>query len=229
MAEVVTTDLVVRSAPGVSAASEIYPEMLNEPTLLFVVDGPVRADGFDWYLVEPFTLNLCMDICPPRLPFGWVAEAGTDGEPWIAPAAPECPQPDAENIGWLTPSARLACFGNDPLVLEGVVGDCYVAETPVALQQTGCVIRQTDYVRGDGFDSFLIMRSAGAVDLPGDRPGVRIEAAGHFDDASAASCRWSETFDDEAGNAPVEPPPPELVILSCRTEFVVTDITVVDQ
>ena len=229
VAEVVTTDLVVRSAPGVSSASEIFPDMLNEPTLLYVVDGPVRADGFDWYLVEPFTRNFCMDVCPARLPFGWVAEAGTDGERWIDPAMLECPEPDAGDIGWLTPTARLACYGNDQLVLEGTVGDCYAAETPVALQQTGCVIRPTDYVAGDGFESFLIMRSAGGVDMPSDRPGVRIEATGHFDDASAASCQWSETFNDEAGNASVEPPSSELVVLSCRTEFVVTDITAVDQ
>ena len=229
VAQVVTTDLVVRSAPGVSADSEIYPETLDAPTLLFVVDGPSRADGFDWYLVEPFTLNICMDLCPPRLPFGWVAEAGTDGEPWIAPATLECPEPEPEDIGWLTPVARLACYGGEPLVLKGIVGNCYAAETPVSLQQTGCEIRPTDYVAGDGFQSHLIMRSADGVDLPSDRPGTRIEATGHFDDASAANCQWSDTFNDEGGNAPVEPQPPALVILSCRTEFVVTDIAVVDE
>jgi hypothetical protein len=62
---VVTTDLVVRSEPGTHDGSRILPTRLNGPTLLYVVDGPVQADGYDWYLVQPFDNGICVDVCPP--------------------------------------------------------------------------------------------------------------------------------------------------------------------
>ena len=220
VAQVVTTDLVVRSAPGVSAESEIYADLLNEPTLLFVLDGPVAADGYDWWLVEPFSRDVCIALCPAKPPLGWVAQAGTDGEPWIAPATLDCPEPVIGEIGRLSPTARLACYGNDTLVLEGTLGDCYAAETPVALQQSGCQIRPVE-----GVTPFLIMRAADGVGMPMDQPGVRMTVTGHFDDASASSCQWSSGFNNAVGN-PAEPPSPEAVILGCRQEFVVTDIAV---
>lgn len=223
----VTADLVVRSAPGVSAASEMYPERLNEPTLLFVVEGPVRADGYDWYLVQPFSRDRCVDVCPPGPPFGWVAQAGKDGEEWIAPASLDCPEPDVGDIGWLSPAARLACFGNETLALEGIFGDCYAAETPVAFQQTRCEIRPTDYVQ-ETFTSFLTMIPAAGVEFPWDRPGVRIRATGHFDDPTASDCEWGERSNEDFGLPPGNPPPAEWVILNCRQEFVVTDIAVMD-
>ena len=229
VAQVVTTDLVIRSAPGVSAESEIYPELLNEPTLLFVVDGPVAADGYDWYLVEPFSRNVCVNVCPPRLPLGWVAQAGKDGEPWIAPGTLDCPEPDVGDIARLSGTARLACYGNDSLVLEGAIGSCYAAETPIALQQTGCEIRPPHQMERQPNESVLIMRPADGVDMPMDQPEVRITVTGHFDDAAASSCEWSEGFNDAVGNSAVEPPSAHAVILSCRQEFVVTDIAVAGQ
>ena len=48
-ADVVTTDLVVRSAPGVGADSEIYGTIEHIPA--YIVAGPVEADGFAWWLV----------------------------------------------------------------------------------------------------------------------------------------------------------------------------------
>jgi len=228
VAELMTTDLVVRSAPGVSAQSEMYPERLNQPMLLFVVDGPVRANGYDWYLVQPFTRDVCVDVCPPGPPFGWVAQAGKDGEQWIAPASLECPEPEASLIGWLARTARLACFGNETLVLEGTFGDCYAAETPVAFQRSRCEIRPRDYVEVDTFTSFLTMIPEAGVDVPWNRPGAQIRVTGHFDDPNALDCRWGEVSNEDFG-LPPGAPPAELVILSCRQEFVVTDIAVVEQ
>jgi hypothetical protein len=53
IAQVVTTDLVVRSAPGTGSDSRVYDTRLASPTLLYVFDGPVAVDGYDWYLVLP--------------------------------------------------------------------------------------------------------------------------------------------------------------------------------
>jgi hypothetical protein len=222
VAQVVTTDLVVRSAPGVNEESEIYPQRLAEPTLLFVVDGPVPADGYDWYQVKPFGTHIVNPVDPDS--FGWVAAAGKDGEPWIAPGDVVCPEPDVESIRWLSSVARLACYGSETLVLEGRFAGCFAGETPVWLLQNGCMILPTDYLPGAVPDpGGVAMRTVDAVDTPHDRPGSPIVATGHFDDPAASTCGWSENFGDEAGME-VETPPTALVILWCRTEFVVTHI-----
>ena len=51
---------------------------------MVVLDGPVQASGYDWYLVQPTIMS---DTEQPY-PFGWVAAAGKDGEPWIEPMTP---------------------------------------------------------------------------------------------------------------------------------------------
>jgi hypothetical protein len=221
VAQVVTTDLVVRSRPGVNAESEIYAERLNEPMLVFVLDGPVAADGFEWYLVDPFELHVCVDICGERPPFGWVAQAGKDGEPWIAPGTIECPAPDAASIGWLSTTTRLACYGDEALTLDGTMGDCYAAETPVAWQQTLCTLLPRDYVPVDTFTSFLVMYAGEGVQLPIERAGSDVQVTGHFDDPAAGSCSVLASPDPDFGVAPI---PPERAVLSCRGAFVITAI-----
>jgi pimeloyl-ACP methyl ester carboxylesterase len=114
VARVVTDDLVIRSAPGVGPSSEILPDRLDamldsippEPQLLFLVEGPVSADGYEWYLVQAFTPDLCVDVCPEP-PFGWVAAGSRDGEAWIEPYAIDCPEPNVESLMWLSEVARL--------------------------------------------------------------------------------------------------------------------------
>ena len=80
-ARVVTDDLRVRSKPGVSDDSKKLEPLLQDGVLLVVLDGPVQASGYDWYQVQP---TLTSDTAGPY-PFGWVAAADKDGEPWIEP------------------------------------------------------------------------------------------------------------------------------------------------
>jgi hypothetical protein len=213
----VTTDLVVRSSPGVSAESEIYPERLNEPMLVFVVDGPVRVDGFDWYLVDP--MYICVDLCPEQPRFGWVAQAGKDGETWIAATTIDCPSPHPDTLGWLSTGERLACFGDVPLTLEGIIGGCYAAETPVAWKQTSCSLLPPDYVPRDTFERFLSLYPAEGVQIP--RTGSDVRVTGHFDDPMAATCA---VLANPAPDFGVPPVPAERAVLSCRGDFVVTSI-----
>ena len=70
--------LRVRSRPEVSADSKKLTPLLAAGSRMLVVNGPVPADGYDWYEVRADN-----DL------FGWVA-AGKDGEDWIAPAAANC-------------------------------------------------------------------------------------------------------------------------------------------
>lgn len=49
---------------------------------MYVVDGPVPADGYDWLLVS------ALDTGRPFAVQGWIAPASRDGEPWVVRAAP---------------------------------------------------------------------------------------------------------------------------------------------
>jgi hypothetical protein len=226
VAQVVTTDLVVRSLPGVSDESEINDALLDEPTLLFVLQGPVAASGYEWYLVQPFTERICMDICPEPFPFGWVARTGKDGEQWIAPATLGCPEPTIEAIQWVTDPVRLACFGAETLRLTGKLGPCFAAETPIAQQQAGCLLYTTDHEPPEGFGPpGILVRFAEGVPLPANLEGEIVSVTGQFDHATATSCTWPEGSNDEFGYSDRETPSPQQVVLWCRTDFVVTALS----
>jgi len=77
----VSDSLVVRSEPRVSDDSTIYEPWLPLGTELTVLGGPVAGSGYAWYLVAPVSFE---GLGGPG--FGWVAAAGKDSEPWIAPA-----------------------------------------------------------------------------------------------------------------------------------------------
>src|SRR5216117_2833241 len=80
--------------PRVAADSEKLEPLLRRGEQVYVVDGPTRASGFDWYLVRPLRLS----TYPP----GWVAAADHDGTPWLAQATVDCPaNPDLGQLsGW---------------------------------------------------------------------------------------------------------------------------------
>jgi serpin B len=65
----------------VSDDSIAYEPLLPLGTELFVLDGPVSANDYTWYKVAPVSFA---GLDGPG--YGWVASAGKDGEPWIAPA-----------------------------------------------------------------------------------------------------------------------------------------------
>jgi hypothetical protein len=75
----VSDRLRVRSEPRVSDDSIKYEPLLPLGTELTVLDGPVSASGYTWYKVAPVSF---VGLDGPG--YGWVASAGTDGEPWIA-------------------------------------------------------------------------------------------------------------------------------------------------
>lgn len=226
---VVTTDLVVRSEPAISDTSMIYPDTLDAPMLLYVVDGPVAASGYDWYLVKPFHAD--SDYLPrgdelvigPLI--GWVAAAGRDGEAWIEPASMDCPTPELDPVRRLSPIGRLACFGGQELELAGEFSGCFVADpattSPEWLNHTGCLLVPPGYRAGEVVPDpgGLTMRIDGEVGMPYGSLGAPIVVTGHFDDRAAATCSHIP------GASVADPRPPELVVLQCRTEFVVTGVS----
>jgi hypothetical protein len=73
-ADVMTTDLVQRTAPWIGEDSKILRE-LNAPTRVYVLEGPVGGGGYEWWHVISEGGN--------RDDAGWVAARGKDGEEWL--------------------------------------------------------------------------------------------------------------------------------------------------
>ena len=82
--QIVVDGLRVRTAPTVDGATSAKLDpTLGPGTRLQIIDGPVTADDYDWYLVQAIGW-------PHR---GWVAAADHDGSPWIADPAASSPAP----------------------------------------------------------------------------------------------------------------------------------------
>ena len=119
-ARVVTDDLRVRSKPGVSEDSKKLEPLLQEPMSLLVLDGPVQSSGYDWYLVQPIP----SDMDAATYPFGWIAAAGKDGEPWIQADLMGCPPTPqtVDDLGSITQTApkyyEITCFGGDEITFQ---------------------------------------------------------------------------------------------------------------
>ncbi len=105
-ARVLADDLVVRSMPYVGAGSRILAEHVYAGGRLFIVAGPVRASGYDWYQVAGS--------------FGWVAAGGRDGASWLEGLQLACPRPPVTiaQVLALTDLERLVCFGHATLSFD---------------------------------------------------------------------------------------------------------------
>ena len=235
-ARVVTDDLRVRSKPGVSGDSTKLEPLLQRDTLVLVVDGPVQASGYDWYQVQPLARS---DLDEPVAPFGWVAAAGKDGEPWIEPDAVECPPvpTDLDGLANLSEISEnyygITCFSGDEISFTArlVTPDSWCglgAETnwdPVWMGTCSAppnyLVRLDDDDGGSAFwpawSPDVDLGIAPPMESPPDMwPQVRV--TGMFDHPAAQSCR----------SRPDSKVDPE-VILNCRRLFVVTSMHLVDR
>ena len=76
--DVVESGLRVRTLPTVDNSKSVKLDpLLAAGTQLQIIEGPVTADDYDWYLVQAIGL-------PHR---GWVAAADHDGTPWVEDTA----------------------------------------------------------------------------------------------------------------------------------------------
>jgi hypothetical protein len=232
IAEVVTNDLVVRSAPGVDPSSEILPSLLQPGDRLFVIEGPVHATFYDWYHVQPITE-------PPPWPqdwpaAGWVAAASREGEPWVAPLPIDCPQPadlEVAELAAFHPLEALSCFGSRGLRVRAASIICsgyfiedlplpnYTIEPEWLGSGTGCQLNPiTTAVAGAALPYFT------PEFVPGGSTPEHpfwLWVIGQFDHSAASSC----VLHPQSGD-PRQAPAPELdsaqIILLCRSHFAVT-------
>jgi hypothetical protein len=189
--------------------------------------GPIQADGFAWYpvIIIPDATELPPLSAGPILleavGYGWVA-AGDGTEPYIQLVEPRCPARPVNLavVEAMLPWEQLACFGAEPMTLEGTFG-CGVCSgifpgtfepAWLAFPFSGAFLSGDPNARVGPF----AMRFAPGG--PAQPPHGRIlRVVGHFDDPGALGCTV----------APGEPPVPLDAIaaeLYCREQFVVESI-----
>ena len=224
---VVATDgLRVRSQPTVAEASELREPTLDEGVTFYVVAGPVLADGYAWYQVDPYGGD-------PALPFGWVAGGSRDGEPWIENLFDGCDSiyPSLEMIASSEPQESLYCYGSghtgEPIELE-LTGDLYCDVGDVEGLAAGpawvefdrfCELRAPGWTVEDGVSLRVWGPAATGLLEQGQPVQGRYTVFGHFDDPGASECR-SGDFEGA--------PDPEEVVLGCRMAFVATEVAPAD-
>jgi hypothetical protein len=217
-AEVVTNDLVLRSAPGTGEASLLLSEdsWFDHGARVLVLDGPAAADGYEWYLVATFRPSYGLDV-PSHL-VGWVAAASQQAEPWLAPLTVECPpNPTVDQLLRMPPAQQLGCYSGMELTLEGTLNGC-AGGGPWG---SGC------FVYGPDFDPDETP-IPGCIDACGERPGLivhfvrlpdsdsgPVRFSGHLDDPVAEQCAAG----DSAGSIEWWSR-----VYRCRTDIVATQI-----
>jgi hypothetical protein len=240
-AAVVSQGLRVRTKPFVGATSRKLEPLLWDGAVVFVIAGPVAGSGYAWYLVKPLgEVDVQLHPDPPAV--GWVAAGSHDGEPWLVPAASDC----ADNpLGWLESELQarpigldaLSCFGDRSLTfrawLSVAPGDgCRGTTGPWSISPAwlGPCARPSYRLADPSAKVSDEMLSLSIWIAPGvDTSALpKIDAAhwllvdvvGQYAHPGAASCRATPTGGDGES-----PPIPELVVLDCRAQFVVTAVT----
>jgi hypothetical protein len=189
--------------------------------------GPIEADGFAWYpvIVIPDATELPPLSAGPILleavGYGWVA-AGDGTEPYIQLLDPRCPVRPVTLpvVEAMLPWEQLACFGAEPMTLEGTFG-CGVCSgifpgtfepAWLAFPFSGAFLSGDPNAR---VGPFAMRFAPGGPAQPAH--GRILRVVGHFDDPSAIGCTV----------APGEPPvplDPTAAELYCREQFVVESI-----
>jgi hypothetical protein len=221
-AAVTATDrLRVRSTPGLGGARY---ELLAKGTPVWVVDGPVVADDYEWFQVIVPSLEV---DGAPRV--GWVAQSDHGGERWLSGRRLDCPSPSdvtvadlARLMGTREPQGGLTCFGDQPITFKGEVEMSCGEARPTWLVQpdwlgphalyTVAISDGTDVVNAHFRPELALPKSCGGQDT-----SIHTIQA-HFDDGDAATCEAPTPGGTSASDAKA------LVSYWCRTALVVDSI-----
>jgi len=181
---------------------------------LYLVDGPVEVDGYEWYLAATEREEVV----------GWVA-AGDDADAWLVSAPRSCPSQPLEladvTILATTRLELLHCFGRQALTFRG-----WYPDLPPGEQETNVGLEDCRAERGWllCYSIFDILRLE-----PGSWAGTADYLAFAVDPAAGLSMparsQWVEvtgSFDHPAANTCGE----VWTVLSCRSTFVVSSAVV---
>lgn len=229
-ARVMVNGLTVRTAPSTSAAQLVFfgaRVALNEGDRVFVLGGPVAADGYWWAMV-----GLAMDPNPKvPIPVAWVA-VGTASDPWLV-GQRSCPTPNLTTLSALPGIERVDCsYGTVAIMAhqsaespdDGLGGAC-----PISAGLPGwlmCDNINYNWVNADGgtdWQFLLHFNPASGIPETGLAPvgtvGQAYYITGHFDDPAAADC---VTATDPGSTDAVSQ------WLTCASKFVVDSLRQVD-
>lgn len=216
-ARVVIPELNVRGAPSTSAPvlqeghADAVPTKIRYGTTsgiddVYVLDGPVKADGYRWWQVlrteyvpdtDPARGGpiIVPDPFPDTASVGWVAD-GEAGHAWLIPAENPCPEVPIETSDVTLKVASwaigLGCFQSQTLTFRGWNAG---GNSIFPVKRTW-----EDPDNHDRLD-FLVFPSTLA--LP--PPGQWFEVTGRYDHPSSATCVERE-------------------VLACRMAFTATEI-----
>ncbi|NJD26822.1 MAG: hypothetical protein FIA92_00805 [Chloroflexi bacterium] len=217
--EVLATELNLRKNPT-TGADRVSLLKRGDVLVISPLDnlnygwGPVRAKGYDWYpVVQVSTADGKLPRLPehPVMPLdgapvsGWVA-GGEGSTPYIRALPARCPAvADLASVSGMLPAERLACFGSNPIVLEGTFGcfGCGVFVPGTFSPPWLATPVELDFLSVDPSVTFGPLALRFAPDGP-ERPalGSIIRVTVHLDDSRAASCSIVE---GEGGDAVTVP------------------------
>ena len=214
-ARVVIPELNVRARPSTSAPvleeghSDAPPTKIKFGTAsriddVYVLEGPVHADGYRWWLVsrtEYLNDGPDGDLITMPLPtpdpthVGWVAD-GEGSDAWLVPAESQCPPPPVETAEVTLKAAswavRFGCFSDQTLMFRGWTDDGYSIFPDKRTMDDP-----------DNHDRLDFRRFPSTLAVPA--PGQWLEITGRFDHPSSSTCEASE-------------------LLECRSTFTATQI-----
>jgi hypothetical protein len=218
-------NLRMRSLPTTGEESQRFEPLLSSGDRVFVLEGPVPADGYAWYHVASLDwlpTSTDEDVDPPA---GWIAQASLDGKAWVAPAELACPPLPLElnGLARLHPFERLACFGDQPLTFQAWVpeGDGSGRLTEPVPNEGFHWLQQGVSIMPIDVNDDLAVRAVTLHDQPGshlawgDIPTENwVDVTARLDNAAATEC---PALSDQA--------PGEVWILECRSVLVTDTIT----
>jgi len=222
--EVAAATLRVRNWPGLD--STILTE-LEAGTEMLIRDGPVAADGFDWY-----------SVVFPALPYtdygelaqGWVAVGPTGGKPSLVHIdSLRCPTVtiSATLLGATGGMARRMCLPGSH-EFTAVVETCYEGPITPYDYEPQWLWFSCLSLFDLGSNVQLDIRLPPSVAPPdGLARGSVVHVVGHFDDPAAQSCTVV-TEPDTGAPAPSEVDQ-AVFRLECASHFVLEQIEIVDQ
>jgi hypothetical protein len=231
IADVISTNLRLRSQPRISADSIKFEPLMTVGDRLFVIDGPVTATNHDWYQVLVWRPANTGAVWP----IGWVASADINGTPWIAGATIDCPTtPDLGQLAAMDRHVALACYGHRTLSFRGLVGGSEPVDPCPAGVAEPCLAGPTWLAGTGGWTATVDAHAATtspstqplilALDPGATAVATRVPAGrmatiqGAFDDPASASCKL------QGSPASVSTLTVTDAVLRCRSTFVISSI-----
>jgi hypothetical protein len=214
-----------------------YEPLLWEGALAWVIEGPVQGSGYEWYRIDPMG-EVDLQYHPDPPPQGWVAAASKDGEPWIADwrMCPLAPLDTVSDFDY-PPQGLIGLSCNQSRTIEFVAmasrweancddGDWRLLIEPAWFRGCGyryVLDREGGYPQWERAPLFFTLAPEAEVDVSpaietGEWTSVRV--TGHYDDPRAQGCTLAER-DDAVSEGPTD----EDIVLSCRSQFVVTRLS----